>query len=153
MVSEPRPNTGMFLGGWSPDGKRVLYKGTIGGNVRNSFVVIAILDPIGWSKVRKREEVPVPKMQGVTTVSFGADGKSILFAGRLFGSWDIYRFRLDTHELIQLTDEFRGDLGPQERNPRLPVSLQGLAPTRWGEIKSNLHRHRGIGGISITPIP
>ena len=153
IVSEPRPETGMFLGGWSPDGKQILYKGTIGGKVQNSFVVIAILDPIGWSKVKKREEVPVPKMQGVTTVSFGADGKSILFAGRLFGSWNIYRFRLDTRELIQLTDEFRGDLGPQERNPRLPVSPQGLVPTRWGEIKSNSHSRRGNGRRSIPPIP
>ena len=137
MVSEPRPEAGMYLGGWSPDGKQVLYKGSIHGDVRHSFAIIVTLDPIGRSKVKKREEVPLPKIPGVTSVSFGADGKSILFAGQHFGSWNIYRFRLDTHELIQLTDEFHLDLAPRERNPRLSVPAQpGLLLQFWGQVKA-----------------
>ena len=152
MVSEPRPETGMYLGGWSPDGKQIVYAASVRAQTPQTTVIIATLNTSGRSKVKKWEEVPLPKMP-VQTVSFGADRESILVAGRHFGSWNIYRFRLDTHELIQLTDEFRGDLGPQERNPRLPVSPQGLVPTRWGEIKSNSYPHRGNGRGSIPPIP
>ena len=136
QVSEPIPGAAMFLGGWSPDGKRILYKGSIGG-VQNSFAIIVTLNNVGRLKVKKREEVPMPKMP-FQSVSFGATGKSILFVGQNFGSWNIYRFHLDTHELIQLTDNFQNDKSPQEWNPSLVVSTQqGALPLFWGEIKAN----------------
>ncbi len=151
-VSEPVPRASMFLGDWSPDGKQVLYKGTIDANVRNSFAIIATLDPIGRSKVKKWEEVPLPKMP-VRTVSFGVDGKSIFFSGMKDLHWNIFRFRLDTHELIQLTDHIWEDTHVHEWDPRLSVPpQQGLLPKHWGEIKSapirsgfkaTLLRHRG----------
>ena len=120
--------------------------------VTDSFVVIATLDS-RRRKVVKHEEVPIPKMD-LTTVSWGADGKSILFAGRKEGEkWDIYRFRLSDNQLIQLTDHPASDIFPQEWDPLLPVSPQGLAPKRWGEIKSNSNRYRGRGGISTSPVP
>ena len=148
LVSEPRPNAWMHLGGWSPDGKQILYKGSINGLVTDSFVVIATLNPTR-RKVVKHEEVPIPKMD-LTTVSWGADGKSILFSGRKDGEkWDIYRFRLLDDQLLQLTNHPASDVAPREWNPLLPVSPQGLVPTRWGEIKSN----RGIGGYPMSPVP
>ena len=78
----------------------------------------------------------MPKMP-FASVSFGGDGKSILFRGKRADVWNIYRFRLDTHELIQLTDNLWDDKKPHEWNPHLPVSPQELDPKRWGEIKSN----------------
>ena len=136
LVSQPRPNAWMHLGGWSPDGKQILYKGSINGLVTNSFVIIATLDS-RRRKVVKHEEVPIAKMNP-STVSWGADGKSILFAGKKEGEkGDIYRFRLSDNQLIQLTDHPASDTFPQEWNPLLPVAPRGLAPTRWGEIKSN----------------
>ncbi len=140
MVSEPRPETGMYVGGWSPDGKRVVYAASIRAQVAQTTMIIATLNRSGRLKVKRWEEVPLPKMP-VQAVSFGAAGKSILFGGQFFGSWQIFRFQLDTHELIQLTDEFHRDLNPRERNPRLSVSPAGLAPKRWGEIKSGLLQH------------
>lgn len=152
LVSQPRPNAWMHLGGWSPDGKQILYKGSINGLVTDSFVVIATLDS-RRRKVVKHKEVPIPKMD-LTTVSWSGDGKSILFAGRKEGEkWDIYRFRLSDNQLIQLTDHPASDSFPQEWNPLLPVSPQGMVPKRWGEIKSNSHYHRGNGRGSIPPIP
>ena len=85
-------------------------------------------------------------------MGWGADGKSILIAAKI-GIWDIYRFRLSDRQLVQLTNNPATDFGANEWNPRLPVSPQGLAPTSWGEIKSNSYRYRGIGRISTTPIP
>ena len=147
LVSKPRPNAWMHLGGWSPDGKQILYKGSINGLVTDSFVVIATLNPTR-RKVVKHEEVPIPKMD-LTTVSWSGDGKSILFSGRKEGEkWDIYRFRLLDDQLLQLTNHPASDVAPREWNPLLPVSPQGLVPTRWGEIKSN----RGVG-YPISPVP
>ena len=134
-VSEPMLNAWMFLGGWSPDGTQVLYKGSNDGDVKDSFAVIATLGP-QRTKVTKRENIPLPKMP-FSTVSFGAEGKSILFIGRRVDIWNIYRFRLSDRKLIQLTNHPQGALGPHEWNPRLSVPpQQGLLPQRWGEIKA-----------------
>ncbi len=134
-VSKPIPEAGMFLGGWSPDGTQILYKASINDSVKNSTIIIATLWP------EKREPVPIPKMDS-TAADWGADGKSILFAGRKEGgNWDVYRFRLRDRQLLQLTDSPAKDSSPHEWNPRLPVSPQGLAPKHWGEIKSALLPH------------
>ena len=154
QVSAPRPETGMYLGGWSPDGRRMVYLAAVRAQAAQTTIIIATLDKSGKLKVKRWEEVPLPNPNmPVQTVSFGADGKSILFGGRVWGRWQIFRFRLDTHELIQLTDEFQSDLGPREWNPRLSVSPRGLVPTRWGEIKSNSYPHRGNGRWATPPIP
>ena len=134
QVSVPALNAAMFLGGWSPDGTQVVYKGTIGGDVKDSFAVIATLDR-QRAKVIKREDIPLPKLP-FSSVSFGADGKSILFRGKRADVWNLYRFRLSDRQVIQLTDNPGADLAPQEWNPRLPVSPQELVPKHWGEIKA-----------------
>ena len=147
LVSRPIPDAGIFLGGWSPDGAQILYKGSINDSVKNSTVIITTL------KTKKHEPVPIPKMD-LTSVDWGANGKSILFAGRKEGgNWDIYRFRLRDRQLIQLTDHPAKDSSPHEWNPSLSVSPQGLAPKRWGEIKSNSYPHRGNGRGATPPIP
>ena len=151
-VSNPRPDAEMFLGGWSPDGKQILYKETVDFNLANSFPVIATLDPVGRRKVKTWDRVPVPRMP-LHSVSFSADGKSILFTGKKDNQSNIYRFRLDNHSLIQLTDNQGSDVAPHEWNPALSVSPRGVVPTRWGEIKSNLQHYRGIGGGSRVPVP
>ena len=135
QVSEPKLEAGMFLGGWSPDGKKILYKGTIDLDIANSFAVIATLDA-QRTKVIKREDVPLPKMP-FSSVSFDAAGKSILFRGKRADVSNIYRFRLSDRELIQLTDVPDADSGAREWNPRLSVpSQQGLLPQKWGKIKA-----------------
>ena len=160
QVSEPIPDAVMFVEGWSPDGTQIMYKASIHALVTDATVIIATLDT-RRRKVVKHQEVPLPKMDS-STAAWGADGRSILISLRRAGEkwdiknggkWDIYRFHLLDGQLTQLTDHPASDLAPNEWNPRLSVSPQRLTPTRWGEIKSNLHRHRGFGGISITPIP
>ena len=136
LVSKPRPNALMYLGGWSPDGKQILYKASINGLVTNSSVLIATLNS-RQRKVVKHERVPIPKMDS-TTVSWGADGRSILISLRKTGEkWDIYRFRLSDGQLTQLTNHPANDSSPQEWNPRLPVAPREVVPTFWGEVKSN----------------
>ena len=160
QVSEPIPDAVMFVEGWAPDGTQILYMASIGASVKNSTLHIATLDT-RRRKAVKHEKVPIPKMD-LTGGTWGADGKSILInvrkAGEEWdikegGKWDIYRFSLLDRQLTQLTDHPASDLAPDEWNPRLSVAPQKLAPTRWGEIKSKSHNHRGIGGISITPVP
>ena len=137
QISEPKPNAGMLLGGWSPDGKRVVYS-EFYIDPGKSGLVIATLHPSGRREVIKRERVPLPKMgwTGLTSETWSADGQSILFAGKRDGdNWDLYRFHLRDERLTRLTDHRRNDIAPHEWNPRLPVAPQGLAPKRWGEIK------------------
>ena len=133
-VSEPIPGASMFLGGWSPDGKQIVYAALIGARITEATVILATLDPIGRSKVKKREIVPIPKMP-VSTVSFGVDGKSIFFAGKQHLHLNLYRFRLDTHQLIQLTDNVWDNKKAHEWNPRLSVRPQRLLPLFWGDVK------------------
>ena len=137
QVSEPIPDAVMFVEGWSPDGTQILYKASIHALVTNSTVIITTLNA-ARSRTVKRERVPIPKMDS-TTAAWGADGKSILIALRKGKEekWDIYRFRLSDGQLTQLTDHPASDISPDEWNPRLPVSSQGLAPKRWGEMKSD----------------
>ena len=141
-VSEPKPNTGMLLGGWSPDGKKVVYVETVGFESDKSVAMIATLHPIG-RRVVKREPLRLPRWD-MTSEIWGVDGKSILFAGRNRSvtfrkdgnNWEIYRFRLWDGQLTQLTHHAQDDLGPHEWDPRLPVAPQGLASKHWGEIKT-----------------
>ena len=158
QVSRPRLGADMFLGGWSPDGKRIVYMEAVDTSVAKSAPVIATLNlvgrrkVVGQRKVKQWDRVPVPRMP-LNTVTFSADGKSLLFAGKRDNDWNIYRFRLADHALIQLTDTPGSDIAPHEWNPALSVSPQRLVPTRWGEIKSNLRHYRGIGRGSRVPVP
>ena len=137
QVSKPEPEAAMFVRGWSPDGKRILYMAAIGAKSNNASFVMATLDPSGRSNVKKWERIPLPKM-GLSLASWGADGKSILFSGAPHANWDIYRYRIDSGQLMRLTFHFRKDTSPQEWNPRLPVQVQGVLPQFWGSIKSSL---------------
>ena len=137
-ISKPRRRTGMFLGGWSPNGKQIVYTEAVGLSVATSFPVIATLNEVGPKKVKRWNHVPVPRMP-FQTVSFSADGKSILFTGKQHNvaRGDIYRFHLADKKLIQLTEDPASDSAAHEWNPRLSVSPRGLAPKHWGEVKSN----------------
>ena len=157
QVSEPIPQAGMFMMGWSPDGKKILYTAAIDLLVMKSSLVIATLHPRRHEAV-KHERVPLPKKMHIYGAAWGADGKSVLVTLRTApreegGEWNVYRFRLPDGPLIQLTDHPATDGRAREWNPALSVSPQKLAPTRWGEIKSNLHHYRGIGGGSRVPVP
>ena len=138
-VSSPKANTAMILGGWSPDGKQILYREAIESRSDKSTPVIATLDLVRRD-VLKWQRVPVPKGT-FSTSDFSADGRSILFSADLIDddekNDEIYRFVLADRQLIQLTHSPGRDAGPHEWNPRLSVSPQKLVPTLWGEIKSD----------------
>lgn len=137
QVSQPIPDTGMFLSGWSADGKQILHKASLHSLVKNSIPIIVTLH-LTRRKTFTHERVQLPKMD-LARIGWGADGKSILITARKEGKeWDIYRFRLSDGQLTQLTDHPASDGSPNEWNPRLPVSPQGLILKCWGAIKSNL---------------
>ena len=137
QVSSPKANTAMILGGWSPDGKQILYREAIESRSDKSTPVIATLDRVRRGVI-KWQRVPVPKGT-FSTSDFSADGTSILFSSDQNGddNDEIYRFVLADRTLIQLTHSPGRDAGPHEWSPRLSVSPQRLTPTSWGEIKSD----------------
>ena len=136
QVSQPIPDTAMFLSGWSPDGEQILHKASLHSLVKNSTPIIVTLHPTR-RKTFTHERVQLPKMD-LARIGWGADEKSILITARQEGKeWDIYRFRLSDGQLTRLTDHPASDSSPNEWNPRLPVSPQGLIPKCWGAIKSD----------------
>ena len=138
QVSNPRFDALMLLGGWSPDGKQVLYTEAVNINPDTSFPFIATLSPQGRQEVISWKPVKVPRMP-FDTAAFAADGQSILFAGQKdeADAWNIYRFEFIGKQLIQLTDNPGDDAAPQEWNPRLSVPpQQELLPLYWGWVKA-----------------
>ena len=130
----------LFVVGWTPDGSQVMYAVPLADAHNTRALVIATLSPDGHGEVIKWEEVPLPQRLD-STPAWGADGESVLFTHEAFGNEDIYRYRLDNQKLIQLTDHPTKDSSPDEWNPRLSASQQGLIPKRWGEMKSHSRRY------------
>ncbi len=142
QVSAPHPEASVSLGGWSPDGTQILYVEALNSNVNNAVPIIATLAPnrrevINWNRVE------LPRM-ALHSVTFSADGKSILFSGaRNFAGaedkpdiWNIYRFGLIDKQLTSLTDNQGYNAGPREWNRSLSVPRQQrLLPQMWGEVK------------------
>lgn len=136
QVTETIPDTWRLLGGWSPDGKQILYKEVVNDLAIDPIPVIASLHPSKPQQVFKRVPVRMPPMP-FHNLCFSADGKSILFSSKQEGNRNIYRFGLVDKQLTQLTDTPGRDAAPHEWNPRLPVSPQELAPTLWGKVKTS----------------
>jgi Tol biopolymer transport system component len=142
-VASPKPGKTILLGGWSPDGNRVLHKEIVKRkNDSTYFLVITTLHPAKQRLVMNQERVQIPEIKFSGAV-FGVDGQSILFQGWKDGDGEkaprhIYRYRLATRKLIQLTDNNFSDSAPQEWNPRLSVpAQQRRLLLYWGAIKSN----------------
>ena len=133
IVAKRRLGEPKWLGGWSPDGRRIVY---LEWGAAGDRIVVATLD-MDLLNVVMEAEVPIPPMLAIQSVSFGADGRSILFVGSNDGRASSFRVRLDTHELIQLTDTPFGDYSLQEWGRRLSVFLkQQMFPQTWGHIKA-----------------
>lgn len=146
-ISRPAPETPMSVSDWSPDGKQFMYMAALDEAANDLVVVIATLSPDGRGKVVKWEQVRLP--QGfIGSLSWGADGKSILFMSEMRGNEDIYRYRLDNRKLIRLTNHPNSDGGQHEWHPPLAVSEQGLVPIPWGGIKSNFSG-RAIPSLAV----
>ena len=140
-VTPPKFAVNMSLGGWSPDGKQILYIESIKGQVTASTPVIATLAPDGRAAIIQWKWIKLPQL-AIKGASFSTDGQSILFAGTQAekrADWNIYRFELITKKLIQLTDDPGNDnSGPSQWNPWLSVSPQQRTISLfWGKIKSD----------------
>ena len=145
LVSKPVPRSTMRLGGWSPNGEKILYTvitAPLADGVAHQYAMVIATLHRSRREVIDFEEATLPDgpLLAAHGLGWGANGKSILIAAKI-GIWNIYRFWLSDRQLIQLTNSPATDFGAHEWNPRLPVSPQGLAPTHWGEIKSNRLRH------------
>ena len=79
-------------------------------------------------------------MVAIHSVSFGTDGRSVLFVGSSDGGRNSsFRARLDINELIQLTGAPFGDYSLQEWARGLSVSPNQEAFLQtWGRIKAKV---------------
>ena len=122
------------MGGWSPEGKRIVYL-EWGEGGRRDRILVATLDMDLLNVVT--EEVFIPPKMTINAVTFGADGQSILFVGDTGRRNSSFRLRLDTNELIQLTGAPFYDYSLKEWARRLSVApKQEMFPQTWGRIKA-----------------
>ena len=134
IVSQHHPGEPKWLGGWSPEGKRIVYL-EWGEGGRRDRILVATLDMDLLDVVT--EEVFIPPEMTINAVTFGADGQSILFVGDTGRRNSSFRLRLDTNELIQLTDAPFYDYSLKEWARRLSVApKQEMFPQTWGRIKA-----------------
>ena len=152
IVSQHRPGEPKWLGGWSPEGKRIVYL-EWGEGGRRDRILVATLD-MDLLNVVTEEEVPIPLKvtinavgfgrevfippeMMINAVTFGADGQSILFVGDTGRRNSSFRLRLDTNELMQLTGAPFYDYSLKEWTRGLSVvPKQEMFPQTWGRIKA-----------------
>ena len=134
IVAKHRLGEPKWLGGWSPEGKRIVYL-EWGEGGRRDRILVATLDMDLLNVVT--EEVFIPPEMTINAVTFGADGQSILFVGDTGRRNSSFRLRLDTNELIQLTGAPFYDYSLKEWARRLSVApKQEMFPQTWGRIKA-----------------
>ena len=148
IVSQHHPGEPKWLGGWAPEGKRIVYL-EWGEDERRDRILVATLDmdllnvvteevvpiplKVTINAVGFGREVFIPPKVTINAVTFGADGQSILFVG----DNSSFRLRLDTNELIQLTGAPFSDYSLQEWRRGLSVApKQEMFPQTWGRIKA-----------------
>lgn len=136
---------------WSPDGKFILYyevgpaevfedngeqvpfvKDGVFLRRKSKFVIVSV-------DGKKQSNLIIPdEWSKDTKTSWAQNGKEILLSvyPELFAiNRDIHSYNLDTHEIINLTNQIGFDGEPNWLNRTLSVSPAGKIATQWGEIK------------------
>ena len=123
---------------WSPDGVHILYPEAEYRRHPNRLELTGMRLIVQNMLSGTREIHDLPKGFLVSYVSWMADGRAVLFsaANRNVNTVDvIYRYPLDTQELIPLTNP-RDDYYVSDWRPgRLYVSPKGKLTGLWGHIK------------------
>ncbi|MDE0397399.1 MAG: hypothetical protein OXL96_06310 [Candidatus Poribacteria bacterium] len=128
---------------FSPDGKYLLYSEVEfriePGAIRRTANRLIVVNNRGTG----RKVLKIPKNWRFETASWAAHGTEILIAAMPNGlggplvppTFDIYRYRLSTGQLTQLTNHPDRDSAPNWTRHALAVSSQGKLKTQWAEIK------------------
>ena len=123
---------------WSPDGVHILYPEPEYKRLPGKLELVETRLIIQNVLTGSREIHTLPKGFLVSTVCWMADGREILFsaADRNVNRIDvIYRYPLDTRELIPLTDPRENYYVSDWRPGNLYVSPKGKFTGLWGRIK------------------
>lgn len=130
---------------FSPDGKYLLYSeveyrvepGAIW-RTANRLIVVN-------NRGKGRKVLKIPKNWRVDGASWAAQGTELVIAAMPNGlgapplvppNLDIYRYRLSTGQLTQLTNHPDRDFAPHWTRHALSVSPQGKVKTQWGTVKT-----------------
>ena len=130
---------------FSPDGKYLLYSeveyrvepGAIW-RTANRLIVVN-------NRGKGRKVLKIPKNWRVDGASWAAQGTELVITAMPNGlgapplvppNLDIYRYRLSTGQLTQLTNHPHSDSAPHWTRHALSVSPQGKLKTHWGAVKT-----------------
>lgn len=143
---------------WSPDGSRIAFAtdrfGTDLQQLSFGDYQLAVLDP------ESTEIRPIPTFDGAKSVNprWTPDGESLYFVSDRLGISNIYRIRLSTGELRQVTNVYTGISGITALSPVISVS------TRSGDLfygafeKGNYNIYRSgeesvLAGTELKTLP
>ena len=121
---------------WSPDGVHILYPEPEYRRLPGKLELVSMRLIIQNVLTGTREVHTLPKGFIVSYVCWMADGREILFStGGVKTLSVIYRYPLDTRELIPLTDPRESCYVSDWRPGNLYVSPKGKLTDLWGRIK------------------
>lgn len=138
---------------WSPNGKYILYHeisfaDVIANANQNPNVIPFIINLILGAKDRlvitSVDGLDIPKLTIPEDWSFAfgtgwsPNSKEIIFAAspeRWGGNSDIYRYHLNIHKIVNITNNPSYDGEPNWLNRTLAVNPAGKMSTQWGQIK------------------
>lgn len=150
QLIQPKPHLSVNSPRWSPNGKYILYHET------NSEAAVANVNPnkpnfiddfirlltrrfvIVSVEGVEQAKLAIPEEWAIASqTSWSPDSKEFVFSAssQRRGLWDIYRYNLATHEIINLTNNIDYNISPNWFNHALSISPVGKMATQWGEIK------------------
>ena len=138
------PSDGLFRTSprWSPDGKKILFSESHIKNLRvtSSKVVIQWVQS-GVSRMDRRVLKTPKHWWKIATVCWMDNGKQVLIAANAFPpmapQYDLYRYNLATHEIVNLTNTPGSDYGQDWiSDATLSVSPVHKKKVLWGVLKA-----------------
>lgn len=125
------------VGTWSPDGRKFVHVAVKRG--RNQLVVVDVRRP------RRTRHIAIDGVPSLNNPAWSPDGRYLVFNGLVEGVSNLYRYELDTKELIKLTNDRYSYIHPSwSPDGRYLAFATDLLPDGYSKDTLNYNFNLGI---------